>query len=97
MFLYTARSDEDITVRATRLSDIELPEAAYKADFELGSRYGDFVKEMVRLSLLGIAGYGFLVKVILTPVGLRDLSVATLILMASGIAFLGRPVLWRIE
>lgn len=89
MVLYTARSDEDITVRATRLSDIELAEATYKADFELGKRYGDFVKEMVRFSLLGIAGYGFLIKVILTPVGLRDLSVATLILMASGIAFLG--------
>jgi hypothetical protein len=44
---------------------------------------------MVRFSLLGIAGYGFLIKVILTPAGLRDLSVATLILMASGIAFLG--------
>lgn len=88
MFLYTARCHEDIEVGAARLSDIELPEASYKADFELGKRYGDFAKEMVRFALLGIAGYGFLIKVILTPVGLRDLSVATLLLMTFGIACL---------
>lgn len=50
------------------LADIKLPEDAYKADFELGKRYHDFVKDVIRFSLLGIAGYAFLIEhVVGTP------------------------------
>lgn len=69
MFLYTKRKDEEITIPARRIEDIELPESAFSADFELGKRYQGFLKEMVRFALLGIAGYGFLIKEVIEPRG----------------------------
>jgi hypothetical protein len=65
MFLYTDRSQEWVTVPSRSIEDIELPEQAYKADFELGNRYQELLKELVRFSLLGITGYAFLIKEIL--------------------------------
>jgi hypothetical protein len=45
---------------AKSLADIALDEEVYAADFALGERYQAFSSEIVRLALLGIAGYGFL-------------------------------------
>jgi hypothetical protein len=44
------------------LSDIELDEKIWKPDFDIVSRYQTFETEIIRLSLLGIAGYGFLIS-----------------------------------
>lgn len=52
-------------IPARKLSDIELPEDSFKADFELTDRYQAFSAELVRLALLGIAGYGFLISEVL--------------------------------
>jgi hypothetical protein len=45
---------------ARSLADISLAEEAYQADFQIADKYQGFSSELVRLSLLGIAGYGFL-------------------------------------
>ena len=45
---------------ARTLADVSLDSDAYAADFALGQRYQAFSAELLRLSLLGIAGYGFL-------------------------------------
>jgi hypothetical protein len=52
-------------IPARRLSDIELSENSFKADFELTDRFQAFSTELVRLALLGIAGYGFLISEVL--------------------------------
>ncbi|MFL6260062.1 MAG: hypothetical protein ACJ76Y_10145 [Thermoanaerobaculia bacterium] len=52
-------------IPARSLSDIDLPESLFKADFELTDRYQAFSTELVRLALLGIAGYGFLISEVL--------------------------------
>lgn len=44
------------------LKDVDIPEASWKADFDVVERYQSFANEMMRISLLGIAGYGFLIK-----------------------------------
>lgn len=49
-------------IPARSLVDVELPEQAFRADFELTSLYQAFSGELVRLALLGIAGYGFLLS-----------------------------------
>jgi len=41
----------------------ELEEVRYKAELELVDRYQSFVAELLRLSLLGIAVFGFLYKI----------------------------------
>ncbi|MFL6235525.1 MAG: hypothetical protein ACJ76N_20480 [Thermoanaerobaculia bacterium] len=56
-------------IPARSLSDIELPEDLFKADFELTDRYQAFSTELVRLALLGIAGYGFLISEVLVKSG----------------------------
>jgi hypothetical protein len=65
MFIYPDRSAEWVTIPSRSIEDIELPEHAYKADFDMGKRGQDFSKELVRFSLFGVAGYGFLIKEIL--------------------------------
>ncbi|MGA3213298.1 MAG: hypothetical protein ABSD20_18495, partial [Terriglobales bacterium] len=65
MLLYTDRNDEWLKFPARCIEDIELPEQAFRADFELGERYQDFTKGLVRISLLGVAGYGFLIREVL--------------------------------
>ena len=42
-----------------------VPEDEYKVDLELLDRYQAYSAELLRLSLLGIAGYGFLIKEVL--------------------------------
>ncbi|HEY0059484.1 MAG TPA: hypothetical protein VGB56_10120, partial [Flavisolibacter sp.] len=49
------------------LKDIELDEKIWKPDFDIVSRYQSFETEIIRLSLLGIAGYGFLISQIKMP------------------------------
>lgn len=44
------------------LSLVELPEGSIKLDVELSDKYRDYSSELLRLSLLGIGGIGFLVK-----------------------------------
>ena len=62
MFLYAKGSNFRVTIPSKSIEDIKLSEDAYKADFELSKRYLEFTKEIVRFSLLGIAGYGFMVE-----------------------------------
>lgn len=47
---------------ARSLDDLSLDESVTGPDFKLGERYLDLSKELSRLALLGIAGYGFLIK-----------------------------------
>ena len=56
--------NKDINKRqgAKKLNDVDIPEASWKADFDIVERYQSFSNEMMRISLLGIAGYGFLIK-----------------------------------
>ncbi len=41
---------------------IPVKEDNYKADFDLANKYQGYSAELIRLSILGIAGYGFLVS-----------------------------------
>jgi hypothetical protein len=52
-------------IPARSLVDVELSEETFKADFDLTSFYQAFSAELLRLSLLGIAGYGFLLSELL--------------------------------
>ena len=57
-----------------------VPEDEYKVDLELLDRYQAYSAELLRLSLLGIAGYGFLIKeVLLTDKAGKSLCQARLI------------------
>jgi hypothetical protein len=47
---------------AKLLSDVEIPDSSWKPDFDLADRYQTFANELMRIALLGIAGYGFLIK-----------------------------------
>ncbi len=49
-------------IAATSLDDFKLDENVYKPDFELTERFQGFSKELVRMSLLGLGIYGFLIK-----------------------------------
>jgi hypothetical protein len=80
MFLFAKGTDLRITVPSISIEDIKLPEELYKADFELSGRYQEFVKEMIRFSLLGIAGYGFLIE--------KVVGTAHLTMMATGTTFI---------
>jgi hypothetical protein len=53
---------------ARSLADIKLTQDDFKADFEITDKYQAFSSELLRLSLLGIAGYGFL----LSNIALKD-------------------------
>lgn len=53
---------------AKKLSDVELSENIYKPDFQIGDKYSDYSTEIIRLSLLGLAGYGFLISNILIKI-----------------------------
>jgi hypothetical protein len=52
-------------IPAKTIADIEVPDGAYKPDFELTDRFQGFAAELLRLALLGIAGYGFLISDVL--------------------------------
>jgi hypothetical protein len=47
---------------AKHLSDVDIPDASWKPDFDITDRYQSYANELMRLSILGIAGYGFLIK-----------------------------------
>jgi hypothetical protein len=49
-------------IAAKTIADLELDEKVYKPDFEIATRFQGFSKELVRISLLGLALYGSLVK-----------------------------------
>ena len=89
MFLFAKGSNVRITVPSKSLEDIKLAEDSYKVDFELSKRYSEFVKEITRFSLLGIAGYGFLIEKV---VGTEHVAVMargpTLILVIIGLVSL---------
>ena len=51
---------------ARLLSDLDVPETVWKADFDIADRYQGFANEIMRIALLGIGGYGFLIKELLT-------------------------------
>jgi hypothetical protein len=50
------------SLAARSMQDLALEDDITRPDFELGRRDFDLSKELTRLSLLGIAGYGFLIK-----------------------------------
>ncbi len=83
-------------IPARTLADIELPETAFSSDFEITDKYQAFSAELVRLALLGIAGYGFL----LANLALKDAQPTDLFaklvvyrwLLATGVAALGVAV-----
>ena len=49
-------------VPAKTLADIEIAEGVYSPDFAIVDRYQAFSAELARLSLVGVAGYGFLIS-----------------------------------
>src|SRR4051794_21733024 len=65
MFLFAKGAAIHISIPSKSIDDIKLAEDSYKVDFELSQRYSEFAKEIARFSLLGIAGYGFLIEKVL--------------------------------
>ena len=53
--LHTDANAELVTIPAYSIEDIQLLEAAFKAEFELGKRNVDITEELVRYSLIGIS------------------------------------------
>lgn len=51
-----------MTNRTQSLIGLPVDEQAYRVDLELQDRYTAYSAEILRLALLGIAGYGFLLK-----------------------------------
>jgi len=49
-------------VAARSVNDFRIPDEAIRADADVSRRMDECAMELVRLSLLGIAGYGFLIK-----------------------------------
>jgi hypothetical protein len=47
---------------AKTIADLELDDKVYKPDFEITSKFQGFSKELVRISLLGLGFYGFLIR-----------------------------------
>jgi hypothetical protein len=49
-------------IPARSIADLQLEDNVYKPDFEITAKYQAFSNELVRLSLLGLGAYGFLIK-----------------------------------
>jgi hypothetical protein len=49
-------------IAARTIADLALAEKIYKPDFEITEKFQAFSKELVRISLLGLGVYGFLIK-----------------------------------
>src|SRR5579862_5471048 len=47
---------------AKQVNDLDIPETAWKPDFDIVDRYQGFANELMRIALLGIGGYCFLIK-----------------------------------
>lgn len=72
------------------LGTATLPEAAYAADFALLDKYQGFSTELLRLALLGVAVFGFLLEqfgVAWIPTGGRVLATAALVLLTLSAGF----------
>ncbi len=77
-------------IPARKLSDITLPADTYNADFQLTDRYQAFSTELIRLSLLGIAGYGFLIaNVVLKSDENLNILAGQSMALGAGVVFLG--------
>ena len=78
---------------ARSLQDLAIPDDVTRPDFELSEHYQDLCKELSRLALLGIAGYGFLIKEVAfkggTALPFLHGMVAHSILMLAGLLALG--------
>jgi hypothetical protein len=74
----------------------ELDEEKYSAERDLVERYQAFVAELLRLSLLGIAVFGFLYKIIFEANLLSKLPQAAPILAAFGVAMFGISALFAL-
>jgi len=51
---------------AKLLNDLDVPETIWRPDFDIVDRYQGFAGELMRISLLGIGGVGYLIKELLT-------------------------------
>jgi hypothetical protein len=49
-------------VAAKLIADVEIPEEVWKPDFDIVDRYQSFANELMRIDLLAIGGFGFLIK-----------------------------------
>jgi hypothetical protein len=47
---------------AKSISDVDIPDASWKPDFDIVDRYQSFASELMRISLIGIAVYGFIIE-----------------------------------
>lgn len=47
---------------AKQLADLDVPDTVWKQDFDLADRYQAFANELMRIGLLGIGAYGFLIR-----------------------------------
>lgn len=68
---------------AKSLLDVDIPESAWKADFDIVDRYQCLGNELMRIALLGLAGFGFLIKEILPKDKPLAESCSLLMLIAS--------------
>lgn len=60
------------TLRSKYLSDIPIKEDNFKADFNVLEKYQEFSSEILRLSLLGLAIYGFLLTDVIFKITKND-------------------------
>lgn len=60
------------TLRSKYLSDIAIEEDHYKVDFNILDKYQSFSSEILRLSLLGLAVYGFLITDVIFKISKGD-------------------------
>ena len=79
---------------AKDLTDIELKQDVYNPDFQIGEKYSSYSTEIIRLSLVGIAGYGFLIsnilmKVIAIPNNDFKLPISNFVIAIIGVISLG--------
>jgi hypothetical protein len=86
------------------IDDIDLPETVWKPDFELGSRFQNICKELIKLSLLGITAYGFLIREIVLHGDNISMSIQALLarkgLMITAVVALGvsaGAALWAVK
>jgi len=70
-------------IPARTLADIQLGDDSFKVDFEITDKYQAFSAELLRLSLLGIAGYGFL----LSEVAMKDAATSEFFKSLSNLAY----------
>ncbi len=60
------------TLRSKYLSDIAIEEDHYKVDFNILDKYQSFSSEILRLSLMGLAVYGFLITDVIFKISKND-------------------------